>query len=391
MLCGLAYCPALILSRATRKLSALRGNVLEGSSPPSVYVGWRGYPYVRAGPAAPPVVGDTEVYERPELWLELGVDRVLEMRLSMVHGLAKLKGRTDPLLDRLRELALSSLPVEVEVKFAKPPQSPPVLDPHAPPMGPGGRMESLRVVGNPKVERPVEKAYEDTDMKAEEAILMLYRAGVPVSTIQRVLSVGALGDARRRRPVPTRWSITAVDDTISRALVRLVRDFPSFNEYLVFERRYAKNVFVALVAPGPWAFEWIEAWFPRTAWNRGSNVEVEGDWEDYRGRTTYARIGGCYYAARLATAEYMLRSRRQGVAVLVREIYEGFDVPIGVWFVRENIRRLFSSQPTKYVTLREALEHIDRATRLSLSVWLRESALLRRLVGQRAISEYIRW
>ena len=66
-------------------------------------------------------------------------------------------------------------------------------------------------------------------------------------------------------------------------------------------------------------------------------------------------------------------------------------MPIGVWFVRENIRRLFSSQPTKYVTLREALEHIDRATRLSLSVWLRESALLRRLVGQRAISEYIRW
>ena len=371
-------------------MAVFRGQVLEGSTPPSVYVSWRGYPYVRAGPAAPPVIGDTALYETPERWLDLSVNEVLEMRLSMVRGLTLTRVKASPLLHRLQEIALSSVPVEVEMSFSKPPRLTPLLDSHAPPLGPGGTVERLRVLGSPKVERPVEKVYGDTDLPATEAILYLYEAGVPVSAIQRLLSVGALGVARRRRLVPTRWSITAVDDAVSRALLERVRELPPLSEYLFFERRYAKNLFVAIVAPGPWSYEWIEAWFPRTTWNRGDEIEVEGDWEGFRGRSTYASLGGCYYAARLATAEYMLREGRQGIAVLIREIYEGFDVPIGVWFVRENVRRMFRRAPEKYDTLTETLQRLDKATRLPLSVWLRESRILRRLLGQRRLSDVLR-
>jgi len=118
-------------------------------------------------------------------------------------------------------------------------------------------------------------------------------------------------------------------------------------------------------------------------------VEVEGDWESYWGRTTYASLGGCYYAARLATAEYMLREGFQGAAVLIREIYEGFFLPIGVWFVRESARALFRSKPERYDGLREVLERLGRSTRLPLSVWLERSALLKRMLRQERLEVWL--
>jgi hypothetical protein len=165
-------------------------------------------------------------------------------------------------------------------------------------------------------------------------------------------------------------------------LIEDVKRLPIIDSYLFFERRVSRNTFIAVIAPYAWSYEWIEAWFPYTTWNPGAEVEVEGDWEDYRGRTTYASLGGCYYAARLATAEFMLRTRKQGMAILIREIYEGFFLPIGVWFVRENLRRMFESRPEKYDQLEDVLERISRSTRLPLSTWLNTSRLLRSLLRQ---------
>jgi hypothetical protein len=144
-----------------------------------------------------------------------------------------------------------------------------------------------------------------------------------------------------------------------------------------------------VIAPGAWSYEWIEAWFPHTTWNPGATVEVEGDWEGYWGRTTYASLGGCYYAARLATAEYMLREGFQGTAVLIREIYEGFFLPIGVWFVRESVRALFRSRPERYDSLGEVLERLGRSTRLPLGVWLEKSALLGRMLRQERLEVWL--
>jgi len=384
MLCGRAYCPALVLSRA-RPAFAFRGTRLEASAPPAIYVGWSGYPNVAIGPAAPPVVGDTSVYDEPERWLERSVDEVLEMRLSLIRGVTRahvsLRGRV---VDDLRELVLSSTPVEVELTFAKPPSGRPVLDPHSPPSGPSGALERLRILGNPRVERSVEKAYGDTDLKAEEAVHYLYSAGIPVSRIQRMFSAGALGLGRRRKLVPTRWSITAVDDILSRGMIREIRGYRQLDHVLFFHRSYAKNLFAAILAPGTWGFEWMEAWFPRTVWNMGRSVSVEGDWELGRPREDYPSIGGCYYATRLAVCEYLTRIRRQAVALVVREIYEGFDVPLGVWFVRENVRRLFESRPVRLDSLGGALELLGRCTRLPLKTWLEKSRLLRMLTGRDA-------
>jgi len=388
-LCGKPVCPVLALWRAVEAVKPPSDLVLEGASPPSVFVGRVGYPRVRLAPAAPPETGDTSLYDMPERWLELGIGNVLEMRLNLVRGVAEVDVRKPWGLEELQLLAISSKPVDVELKFAKPPKPSVKLDIFAPPMGPAAPAERVEVLGNPKPLRPLEKAFYDTDLKAVEAVVYLYESGVPVSAIQRALSVGALGTGRLRRLVPTRWSITAVDDTLSRRLIEEVKGLKLLDHYLFFERKYADNTFVAVIAPGAWSYEWIEAWFPHTAWNPGATVEVEGDWEGFRGRTSYASLGGCYYAARLATAEYMVKEGFQGTAILIREIYEGFFLPIGVWFVRENARALFRSKPERYDSLQEVLERLGRSTRLPLSVWLEKSTLLRRMLRQERLEVWL--
>lgn len=394
-LCGLSYCPVIVRAKAVLKLSRVAGRrEFFGSTPPSVFIGWRGYPEVYAGPSLPPERGDTRIYDYPEGWLGLDLDRILEYRLSLATAYSRVKV-TDPegpLASRLQELALSSRPVDVEVVFEKPPKPRVYLSEYEPPLGPRAPLKAMTIAGNPWVPRPVERLYSDYDARASEAILELYRSGIPVSTIQRLLSVGALGRRRQRRLVPTRWSITAVDSIVSEALLEEVKGYPEISDVEVYVRRWQGNLFIAILVPGKWSYEWMEAWWPGSTWNpRGTRVVVEGDHEGYHGRRDYPSIGGCYYAARLAVAEHLKAKRRQAIAVVLREIYSGFNLPVGVWFVRENVRAMLRSSPVLRTSeLSEALKVLDRETRLGSRVWVRESRILTRLLRTRRITEYLR-
>jgi len=389
MLCGRSYCPLIARASAQRLLSPL-GRLVEGSSPPSVFVGRHGYPRVRLAALVPPVRGDTRIYDHPEAWAGLGISEVLAMRLSLVRAYALVDARRPRgrLVEELRELALSSSPVDVEARLARRPRGV-GLDGRAPPMGPSSPLLGLGVSGSPRVEKPVERVYGDVDLGAGDAVYELYRAGVPVSRISRILSVGALGRGRSRRLVPTRWAITAVDDAVSRRLLGRVRDLPELGEPLAYIHRAPGNVFAAILLPGRWSYEWVEAWFPHTLWNPSDELEVEGDWEGYRGRSSYASLGGCYYAARLAAAEALLRMGRQARVVLLREVYEGFYDPIGVWFVREHVRLLLRGSPYRAVDAGDALRYVASHTRLSAGDWLRASRLLRDEFLQARITGWI--
>ena len=50
-----------------------------------------------------------------------------------------------------------------------------------------------------------------------------------------------------------------------------------------------------------------------------------GDYEEYFGRKTYAKVGGCYYSTRLAVAEELERERKQAAAIVLRETYPGLS------------------------------------------------------------------
>jgi hypothetical protein len=377
----------------TRLTDVSINNELGGSSPPSVFVGRYGYPKVSIGPASPPEYGDTAIYDLPESWVKLDLDDILTLRLSLIRGSTwvKINDVNDPTVLRIQEVAISSKPVDMEMTFEKAPKPRVILDEHIPPQGPSGPIKTLRIVGDSKPEKSVEKVYYDVDMRAKDAILMLYKSKIPISTIQKILSVGAMGTGNLRRLVPTRWSITAVDDIISKDLIARIKYYPLINDYLVFIRKHTRNLFIAILIPRKWSFEWSEAWFPGSTWNRaGIGIAIEGDWEGITGRTTYASIGGCYYASRLATTEYLNKLGRQATAILLREIYEGFNLPVGVWFVRENLRRMFKEKPRKFNEIYEALEYISKLTRVPIKTWIRNSYLLRKILYERSLTDYVK-
>ncbi|HDD05009.1 MAG TPA: hypothetical protein ENF51_00775, partial [Candidatus Aenigmarchaeota archaeon] len=100
------------------------------------------------------------------------------------------------------------------------------------------------------------------------------------------------------------------------------------------------NYFTVLLLPNKWSFELFELWRPESFWWRGKEVKVNRDFEGFYGRKNYAEnTGGGYYAARLPVVEYLYEKRRQASVIVVRHITPDYYLPLGVWVVREGVRK----------------------------------------------------
>jgi len=388
--CQRGGCPVLLRAQSLTKVSKLvSSNIIQGSSPPSFFVGRIGYPKVWVGPMVPPVRGDTTVFDAPELWSGKELEEILDYRFSLIRGRVRVEvSSQNRLVSSLQELALSSKPVDAEMVLTKIPRGTLVFSEEAQPFGPSAPLKSFEACPS-KTDSRLERAYYDRDLKAVEAVYQLYRAGVEISRIQKAFSLGMFGLGNRRRLVPTRWSITAVDAILSEKLVEAIKEMEPISEYRVYHFKRMHNTFVILMLPECWSFEWAEAWYPRTAWNPANEVELISDCEGYWGRNTYPDIGGCYYACRLAVAEKLLAERRQATVIALREIHPGFLLPLGVWFVREGIRETLKQKPQTFETLERALDHLSALLEIPLQRWLASCDLLRNVQRQRKLREFL--
>ena len=393
LLCGKPRCPIIVKAQSmARQAPALSTKEILGSSPPGVFVGRLGYPKVSIGPMVPPQFGDTSILDTPEEWLGRPIDKIVDYRYSLVRGNSKasVEDAREPgrLLSSLQELAMAARPVDTELKLTKAPRRILTLSEDTQPYGPSGPMDRFKI-DNPSVDRRVQTAYYDRDLGAAGAISDLYRKGVLVTRIQKAFSLGMFGVGSRRRIVPTRWSITAVDSSISLDLIEKVKHRPTIDEYRVYSFGVYDNQYVAILLFDPWRFECIVDWFPNTTWNQFTTTPyMIGDYEEYFGRTRYARVGGCYYSTRLAVAEALERERKQAAAVVLRETYPGFIMPLGVWNVRESIRELFKRPCERHGTFRGAMDSALSKLRISKTKWMRESVLISRELTQTKISAY---
>jgi len=195
--------------------------------------------------------------------------------------------------------------------------------------------------------------------------------------------------AKNRRLVPTRWSITAIDDILGRNILERTKTYPLINEFRVYDWDQLDNRWCVMFIPCSWRYELIEAWYPNTAWNpMGKQVEIISSHEFYEGRKEYAEIGGCYYAARLAVNEILSQERRQAGVVIFREAHPGYIMPVGVWNVRENVRAALRTAPSRFNSLEQAMAHIGQRMEISVARWTRASAIVRDFVQQRRIDDY---
>ena len=393
-LCGKTRCSIMVKINYFLKSVPLMGEDIAGMSPPSVFIGRIGYPNVYAGPLVPPVHEDTSIYDLPEQWFGKSIDEIVGFRSLLVRGKHRVNVQkfmdAGKILDQTRELALADSSVDTELNLTKKPRGSISLDDDIQPFGPSAPIRDLHV-GNSRYDDKIEKAYYDTDLKATQAVVELFNRGVVVSKIQKAFSVGAFGVEKNRKLVPTRWSITAVDDIISKNLREKVKTFPEINEFRVYESIYMDNVFEILMIPQQWSYESMEAWYPGTAWNpNGKSIAIFSDWEGNNGRTTYAQIGGCYYSARLATCEQLLRERRQASVIVLREARPGYIMPIGVWQVRENVRNAMRQKPYIFKNLAESLQFISGRFEIPMQRWIMQSELLKRALFQKKISDFFR-
>jgi len=392
-LCGKTRCPIMVrVNYFLKSVPLMSTEDIAGVSPPSVFIGRIGYPQVYVGPLVPPVHGDTSLYDLPEQWFGKPIDEIVGFRSMLIRGKHRVHvqkfAEAGKIMEQTRELALAETSVDTELNLTKKPRGSIFMDDSVQPFGPSAPIRDLHV-GNARFDHRVEKAYYDTDLRATQAVLELYDRGVMVSKIQKAFSVGAFGIEKNRRLVPTRWSITAVDDIVSKSLAETVKTFPEINEYRVYESVYLDNVFEILMIPSAWSYESMEAWYPGTVWNpHGKNTAIFSDWEGNDRRKTYAQIGGCYYSARLAVCEQLIKERRQATVIVLREARPGYIMPIGVWQVRENVRNAMRQKPHLFNTLGESLKFISSRFEIPMRRWIMQSALLKNALFQKKITDF---
>ncbi len=365
--------------------------VIDGSSPPSLFVGEYGYPHVRVGPMVPPYHGDTSILDNPELWLGKSLEEIVNYRINllkgtMIHNVSKI---SDRYIESLQDLALSKRAVDSTMTFEKTPSqylNEMVLS--------KSNLEEIPTVFSAPVSEfkiypstsdvKIEKKYYDGDLLASDAVVELYENNVDITRIAKVLSIGMLGRKKNRKLVPTKWSITAADDIVSMNLLKKIKDNTVLDCHLVFYFNHLGNYYSIIFIPDDvWNFEMIESWI-----DTNGRVHIGSDYESGKNIEHYPSIAGAYFAARLAAAEYLFKKRKKSSVLILREIHPEYFMSLGVWQIREGIRESLKSKGKKFETFDSALKYGVSKTSLSINEWIKNSSIIRNK-KQKRISDYL--
>ena len=353
---------------------------ISGSSPPSVFVGSYNYPNVSVGPMLPPIHGDTSLFDSPEAWRGKTLEEIVNFRLNLVRGIQNISAdKTDGrYIENLQEITMSSTPADSDLLFQKPVSSHVTIDGESAPFGPVGKIKSVNF-SSTRATKSIEKIFYDHDLKARDAVLDLYNSGIEISKIQKCFSIGMLGE--KRKLVPTKWSITATDDIISKSLSDEILDYPLIDSCRVFSYEHLGNIFCIVLFPHRWIFEIIEAWYSNGVMGFGS------DFEDARGINHPPAVAGAYFAAKLGVAEFLSQNQLQAGVIVLREIRPEYAIPVGVWQVRQGIREAMKQEPIIANDFDDALYHASKKMSVTKSEWLSHGNILS-LIKQKTLSDY---
>ena len=368
-------------------------------SAPAPFIGRFGYPKINIGLLSPQIQGDTSHYDAPKLWSQqnLPIGNIASLRYGLVNSRTQWNVedafKPSRFKDICQEVGMASKPVELEVNLKEKPQLQLKQEKEIMPFGPQAEMQKAQITANVKVDSRVEKAVRDTDLKAAEAILSLYKKGFEENILTKLISVGNLGLGKNRKLVPTRWSITAVDDTLGKKIILEVKDF-QIGEYHAYFGGGWGNYYLLLFFPQVWSYELFETYidYKVNPWSKAGHF-YSTDYEGYEGRKEYAEeTAGGYYACRIGILEKMKEVKRQHSCLALRFISSEYNVPLGVWVCREATRKSLQEQPLSFgsqeLMLQYATELIKRKFGFEIDVLLNESKLLKEKKEQRKLDQF---
>ncbi len=375
-----------------RNLNALK-NVKESffGSAPAPFVGRFGYPHINLGILSPPEQKeDATKLDAQRLWAEQNLDipEIVGYRSQLINSRQKahVKER-NKLLTVAQEIALSPKAIDLEVHLKKKPTLILKTDPFLAPHAAAAPLEKAIVAENPRIPGVVDRVIDD-DLRASEQLIALNKK-FDEHYLSKILSVGLLGKEQNKKLVPTRWSITATDDTLGKHNIEELKHCKQNEEYLLYYGGYLGNYYAILVFPDVWSYELFEIY----AGDSDEKGEYMTDHELYAGRKKYAEntVGG-YYAARLAITERLKETKRQASILALRFITDEYTTPLGVWVVREATRKALASQPLQFASRELLLEFVRRKMQnilgLDLTRFYNSSKILKEKKEQKKLWEF---
>ncbi len=394
--CGRSFCPILAKSDALFKIKNDFTKQNFAGSSPTPFIGHHGYPYLNVGILS---TGETKKdaweYDAPKYWANKNykIKKIINFRSSLVNSRFKAHAHDkNKFLDISKEVGMASSPVNLEVNLKQKPQFRLKTNADVLPTGPKGKLKKVRITSNPSIPKKVEKVYYDTDFKANDALIYLYKNKFDEKDLTKLLSIGTLGLKKKRKLVPTRWSITATDDNIAKYIREEIRDYNEIDHYAYFGS-YLGNYYLILCFPGPWSYELFETYLPNSSWNKTQKISFMTDYENHYGRKTYAEnCGGGYYAARLPILEKLNKIKRKGTILALRFITGEYAVPLGVWVCREATRKALSSKPIEFsdkdLMLKYAKSLVKKKFGYNLNNILKKSVILEKIKNQTKLSSF---
>src|SRR5208283_1127081 len=228
-------------------------------------------------------------YDNEKYWADnnFQIDDVLRLRNSLLNSRFRSRVQDSRLnkrfLEIAKDIAIASKPVDVEIELKNRLNLESGRDKTITPHGMRANLKQAKITGNVKIDMKVDRAMND-EIKASEGIEYLYKNNLTEYALSQILSVGALGLKKDKKLVPTKWSITATDDTIGKSILREIRDYQWVENYELFFGEFLGNQYVIMLFPSVFSYELFELYLPGSSWNPSSEIKASTDYEYYSGR-----------------------------------------------------------------------------------------------------------
>ena len=393
--CGNPQCP--ICAKAYSYLKIKNKLVKENFSSDTVapFVGRFNYPNINIGILTPPqATEEAWLYDAPKYWSfkNFEIPKIIDFRASLINSRTNINVRArNKFLELNQEIAMASKPANIEINLKEKPRFKLNLDGYVAPTGPRAILKKATLTENPRISYKVEKAFSDTDLKANEALIYLYKKNFDENFLSRLLSVGSIGLKPNRKLVPTRWSITATDDILGRNIINEIKNYKEIN-YKSYFGGYLGNFYLILLFPEIWSYELFETYAGSKQFCGACSYMT--DYEPYEGRKYYASsTAGGYYSVRLAILEKLKQLKRQASVLALRFITRDYTLPLGVWCTREATRKALQNKPIEFsdkvLMIKYAKKLIKKKFNFDLDNLLNKSILLRKINTQSKIAKFV--
>ncbi|MEK6906682.1 MAG: hypothetical protein AABW81_03605 [Nanoarchaeota archaeon] len=345
---------------------------LDTSSPPSIFIGSKlKYPLVNVGILSPLEKDENAwIYDDAKYWADKNfqISEVLNLRNNLLNSKFQSKvsdsKTNNKFIQIAQEIAIASKPVDVEIELKNKVSMQRKKDRIIIPNGMSANLKKAKITSNVKVNQKLDKVIND-EIKASEGLNLLYKGDFNEYTLSKILSVGVLGLKKDKKLVPTRWSITAVDDSLGKNLLEQVKTYKWIEDYEFFFGEFLGNCYLIMLFPNVFNYELFELYFPGSSWNPSDKIKASTDSESFFGRKNYAHsTAGGYYATRLPLLEYLNSIKKQASILVIRIETPTYWAGLGVWVVRESVRKAISNKKLKFKSIDELLTSVKKISKI---------------------------